>query len=105
MYLPANSICIGYFQQALGFTKMYFYNDLPENINLKNGDKTILYLKQNISKYQLNFTENELPFAIRLNEKTNGTFTIKVSDTTEEKNISISDKYFIPSAESINKII
>ena len=105
MYLPANSICIGFFQQQLGFTKMYFYNALPEIINLKNGDKTILYLNKSISKYQLNFEGNQLPFAIRLNEKTNGTFTIKVNDTTEEKNISISDKYFIPSFQSINKII
>lgn len=82
---------------------MYFHNAFESKINLKNGDKTILFLNKSIS-YKLDFSGNTLPFMIRLNEKTNGTCVIN-DESNEPKNISLTDKYFIPSKSPYNGII
>ena len=94
--LKKNKIYIGIFLQNMAFYKIYFYNSFPENINIINGDKSILYLESN-KKYTLDFSHNTIPFIIRLNEKTNA--TIKIVDTQyEEKIIYLSNKYYYPSA-------
>ena len=103
MFLPKDKIYIGIFTQELCFAKMYFHNAFESKINLKNGDKTILFLNKSIS-YKLDFSGNTLPFMIRLNEKTNGTCVIN-DESNEPKNISLTDKYFIPSKSPYNGII
>ena len=104
MFLPKGGVYIGIFTETFGFAKMYFHNAFESSIKLKNGDKTILFLNKTTPKYQLDFTGNTLPFMIRLNERTNGTCVID-DDSDEPKNISLSDKYFIPSNQPYNKTI
>ena len=104
LYLPKDGIYIGAFLQDLAFVKVYFYNSLPEVINLANGDKNILFLQKDMT-YQLNFTENKMPFQIRLNEKTDATFDIKVEGQSEKIPISLTNKYFTPTTQPYNGII
>ncbi|MBO6274889.1 MAG: hypothetical protein J6M91_05020, partial [Methanobrevibacter sp.] len=85
-----------------GFAKLYIYNSLPENITITPISPAILFLSENVDKYQLNFPEIVVPIAIRLNEKTNATFDIKVSDSSDIKTLSLTDKYFIPSTQAFN---
>ena len=101
LYLPKNEIYIGVFLQDFAFVKVYFYNSLPEVINLVNGDKNILFLQKGMS-YQLNFTENEMYIQIRLNEKTDASFDIKVDGQSEKAYISLTNKYFIPTTQPYN---
>ena len=104
MYLPKGGIYIGIFKQQLSFAKIYFFDSLPEKILIKSvGENTIFYLK-NGQNYQLIFSNNYLPVAIRLNEKFNGSFDI--SDYSNyTKNLSPSDKYFIPSDQPYEGIL
>ena len=55
--------------------------------------------------YQLNFTENEVSFQIRLNEKTDATFEIKVDGQSEKAHISLTNKYFTPTTQPFNGTI
>ena len=108
LYLPKDGIYIGYFEQELGFPKIYIYNKHPENIKMeltKIIKPTILFLSKDVDKYQIDFAGNDLPIAIRLNEKTNATFDIKVSGSSETKTINLTDKYFIPSTLAFNETI
>ena len=105
LHLPKDQIYIGYFEQELGFVKLYFYNSLPENITIINYEPTILFLSKDLEKYQIDFASNYLSIAIRLNEKTNVTFNIKESGSNETTEISLTNKYFIPSSQPFDGTI
>ena len=103
MLLEKDNIYIGIFRQDLSFAKLYIYDRLPETFNVQYRDKSLMLLEPN-KTYQLNFTQIEFPFMIRLNEKIDA--ILKVSDgSMEEQEISLSNKYYIPSSQTYNRII
>ena len=73
--------------QGFSFPKIYFYNSLPNQIGINSGDKDILYLEKN-KKNILDFSNNTLPYIIRLNNKTNSILKINGSE------INSTNKYF-----------
>ena len=102
--LKKNIIYIFYYKvEEIGFCKIYFYNLLPEEINITFDEQTIFYLEPT-KTYKLNFNESTLPFIIRLNEMIDS--TIKIIDSSgEEKILSSSNKYFYPSSQPYYGII
>ena len=91
--LKENSIYIGIFLQGFSFPKLYFYDSLPEKIDISNGDKESLYLEKH-KNYILDFTNNTMPYIIRLNPKINSILQINESD------INVANKYFYPSSSN-----
>ena len=103
MFLEKDNIFIGIFKQDLTFAKLYFYDKLPEKFNVRYKDKSLMLLEPN-KVYQLNFSQIYKPFMIRLNEKIDT--ILKISDSSmEEQEISLTNKYFIPSSQLYNGII
>ena len=103
LHLPANQIYVGLLIEDFAYVKRYFHNSLPEN-NLVNIENNIFFLEAE-KTYHLDFSENKSPIIIRLNERTNSTFSIKDDNSTEESEISLSNKYFFPSYQPFNGTI
>ena len=68
MFLEKDKIYIGIFLQGFSFPKIYFYDKLPTNIEIYNRNIEALYLEKN-TNYNLDFSNNNLPYIIRLNPK------------------------------------
>ena len=104
LYLKKDIIYIFYYKvENIGFCKIYFYNLLPEKINITYDEQTIFYLEPS-KTYKLNFTDSTLPFIIRLNEKIDT--KIKIVDSSgKEQSLSLSNKYFYPSSQFYYGII
>ena len=102
LYLKKNIIYIFYYKvEEIGFCKIYFYNLLPEDINITFDEQTIFYLEPS-KTYKLNFSESTLPFIIRLNEKIDTKIKI-VDNSGKEQSLSSSNKYFYPSSQFYNR--
>ena len=96
-----DQVYIGIFeQQTFAFTKLYLYDALPEKIEIADGNMPILFLRNDT---QLDFSKNTKNIIIRMSEKINATFKIKVNEVT--KDIDINDKYFIPENQPFKGII
>ena len=98
--LNPDKIYIIFFETKYSFCKLYLYNTLPQEKDISNGDTNILYLLKG-SEYTLNFESNTMPFAIKLNPLKNS--TLNINTDSENKTLTLNDKYFIPS--EINKKI
>ena len=97
IHMEKNKIYIGLFVQKFAFIKLYFYDSLPEEISIANGNKEALYLKSN-QNYILNFTTNTLPYIMRLSPKIDSNLKINSSE------INSINKYFYPN-NNFNEII
>ena len=82
-----------FFVSKYSFGKIYIFNELPKEKTISNGDTNILYLLKG-NNYTLNFELNKMPFVLKLNPIKNSTFDIK--SNSNEKTLSLEDKYFFP---------
>ena len=83
------------------YLKTYFYSEIPENINVADGNTTLLYLEKG-KNYQLNFGANNIPFLIKLNPLTNS--QLDISDNSgNKKTLNTANKYYNP-ANQIDEI-
>ena len=78
------------------YMKLYLHNAIPEKLNLKDGDKSMLYLNKG-KEYELSFDSNTMPFLVRFNPVSGDSQLDIVNDSGNKVTLSKSNKYFSPS--------
>ena len=100
--LEKNSIHIIVVRPVYNFynAKVYIFNSLPNQMSIENLNMPLLYLK-NENIYELDFSNNDIPFIIKLNpiEKAKIEITEINTNNSNTKIISSTDKYFKPSID------
>jgi len=77
------------------YAKLYLYNQIPSNFNIKDGDKNMLYLNKG-KEYELNFDSNTMPFLVRFNPVSGNSQLDITNDSGNKGTLSKSNKFFNP---------
>ena len=80
---------------SASYVKLYLYNTIPANFNIKDGDTNILYLNKG-KEYELNFDSNTMPFLVRFNPVSGNSQLDITNDSGNKGTLSKSNKFFNP---------
>ena len=76
------------------FVKLYLHNEIPQIMNIANGNKALLYLEKG-KEYEFNFEQNTLSFLIKLNPVKSSELDI-TNDSGNTITLSSTNKYYNP---------
>jgi hypothetical protein len=93
--LKPGKIYIVVCSSSASYVKLYLYNQIPANFNIKDGDTNILYLNKG-KEYELNFDSNTMPFLVRFNPVSVNAQLDIINDSGNKGTLSKSNKFFNP---------